>query len=1573
MKLNKQPLNPNKVYAVKDGGVEGLDYIRASELDEGLLGKLDDQSLIPLDDIDFSSFGYEPTIQGNLELFTNIPEHYKITNFSSFRDYSVRFSAGEASLNGDTITLVPIRSGDHVLTVNGFNYKLFVRKGYIERPSIIKVFHSEQGSFLDINTQVSPFKTVPSGETQLSLEVQIFGDQQCELLMNSYEHLSSTVNETLVRVGRNFSTLYIRARYKGVEFGSSDWSDVVTHALPLTIVGSSVGAQLGYTADISNEGNRFIVGAPSPNGDLGVGGSVSIYKKSTVEGSRYVHGPETVELTIPQGGSIQIVLDSQEPFNRTFTSSQFVTLPAWASGKAIGKGAIGTVEIIPEIEAVPGKGNSLYPNGLPPYEAPEDPIYVEKSRQVLVPATYKEQKVLETTVTPINKGLCCYLTESEAQLAGDAEAVDFTEGTTELINVTFTPNPPPENSEFLRYEKVVSKTISVIKQQEGQYSVGVLVLEQFYTVYKVVDVESHYQIEYYQEVVGYEKPEVGVSFYPDGLPPYEAPVIGFPESYKNIRGPNSYIKFADTVVTFEGGLGNVTAEEKQVYLFTKTQSGGNIEPISTTETLVKLSIPTGGSLRIVTEAGEGVTAYDNVFTSSEDVVLPAWAGALTFIGKGGPGRKVWVPAKPSSPQQGLPEYPDGLPPYATVVDPNSGYVDVGLSFSQVQGDYYETNAPDFSIYDIIFPTFLARFSKSSIINLGMTPRNTAGSNTLVKIVNYSIPQTGYIIKSVSEFSISFQGRFFPLNTPWDATIGYIATDQTQFYWKSVIVNVVTGQEYYFNVLSAFSDTHGNVYSSTVTVGNPDYPSGLPVYKPAEPEIPGYFQDTIGDSSTVLVNKKTLIFEGGTGDTPVVEKTLVIFSSTSVATNNYVLEKTFSYINQPTTVKLNIPVGGSIQLKTSASESYSAFDKTYTSSQDVIVPGWENKLTVIGKGGPGTKVWVPPVEGSPQQGLPEYPNGLPPYIAPSGPIEECTTIEKEVVTGYKWEVSSARSYRISSQSAGIVDKRWPKPTYGARWTLYDVAYIDHPTSPSWYQFEQVNVAVPVYEKQTFTECVIVGYSNPGQGKSLYPNGLPPYKPAVPTIPGYYSKTTGLISTVTIGETTRSFEGGSGDDPAVLSTVEITVGQKDGFGHAVAISHKDNSQIIVAGAPYDIYNNISKAGGCFYSKLENNEWSALKHLTINTPVVNGNFGEKVDISADGVYIFVSSPGTNKVFVYKNFVLESTISPGTMTSKTRFGTQLSCSNDGNTVAVGYATGNSISLFKRTGATTWSETVINPAVNTFSVQGKAAENGFIIIEQLDKDSNLIKKLEYRGTSFNSNDWGLDINARKIRISGNGGYYVTPGILQTLNSPEQRLYPMGTWGDFGLTDEFYSYETVPYLGETIYGGSEVVYFGKQFKFTYDATGVGKTYEFDVNSNSDGFGGSLSLSGDGKKLAVGVTSSTNTTGHVRVIDLTNNSVLFINPLATVENNYFGKSVSINENGSKLVISEPGRLNNKGGHDIVNLDSTMVVESRVSKNSSSVQNSGSYGNSLSLALRGGLNIVGEPNSFNGLGQLHVNAD
>lgn len=1568
MKLNKQPSNPNKVYEVKDGGVEGLDYIRASELDEGLLGRLDDQGLIPLDDIDFSSFGYEPTIQGNLELIANIPEYYKITNFSSFRDYSVRFSAGEASLNGDIITLVAVRSGDHVLTVNGFNYKLFVKKGYIERPSIIKVFHSEQGNFLDINTQVTPFKTVPPGETQLSLEVQVFGDQQCELLMNSYEHLNSTANETLVRVGRNFSTLYIRARYKGVEFGSSDWSDVVTHALPLTIVGSSVGAQLGYTADISNEGNRFIVGAPNPNGELGVGGSVSIYKKSTVEGSRYVHGPETVQLTIPQGGSIQIVLDSQEPFNRTFTSSQFVTLPAWASGKAIGKGAIGTVETIPAVEAVPGKGNSLYPSGLPPYEAPEGPIYVEKSRQVLVPATYKEQKVLETTVTPINKGLCCYLTESEAQLAGEAEAVDFTEGTTELINVTFTPKPPPENSEFLRYEKVVSKTISVIKQQEGQYSVGVLVLEQFYTVYKVVDVESHYQIEYYQEVVGYEKPEVGVSFYPDGLPPYEAPVIGFPESYKNIRGPNSYIKIADTVVTFEGGLGNVTAEEKQVYLFTKTQSGGNIDPISTTETLVKLTIPSGGSIRIVTEASEGVTEYDNVFTSSEDVVLPVWTGALTFIGKGGPGRKVWVPAKPAVPQVGLPEYPNGLPVFVPAKYAYEGTLQTSDGFS---------------------------FNVSWEAELGNS--NPSYSNS------YSQSYLGFGQVSASIAS-------YPTGTGnFSTTVNIRYFDTTTNSFKDVTLPI-TG-----------------LVNGTVTrpeQGSSEYPSGLPVYKPAEPQIPGYFQDAIGDSSTVLVNKKTLIFEGGTGDTPAVEKTLAIFSSTSVATNNYVLEKTFSYINQPTTVKLNIPAGGSIQLKTNPTAGYTGFDETYTTSQDVVVPGWENNLTVIGKGGPGTKIWVPPIPGTPQQGLPEYPDGLPSYSsyedrkyvevccswewrnfvsyntnAPGFNLSELTTSEfyfrdqeryadtYERLSGFYIvkdhfntfinfkNSGSYKKYILKSVSYASVNIKGPYTYYGRNSPIGSIStdriylsllsvIINVATGKEYYlniDGQLPDIICPVY------------YSKVTVGNPNHPNGLPPYKPGIPTIPGYYTKVNGPVSTVTVGEVTRSFKGGSGDDPAVLSTVEITIGQKDGFGHAVAISHKDNSQIIVAGAPYDTYNNVNKAGGCFYSKLENNEWSALKHLTINTPVENGNFGEKVDISADGVYIFVSSPGTNKVFVYKNFVLESTISPASMTSKTRFGTQLSCSKDGNTVAVGYATGNSISLFKRTGATTWSETVINPAVNTFSVQGKAAENGFIIIEQLDKDSKLIKKLEYRGTSFNTNDWGLDINARKIRISGNGGYSVTPGILQTLNSPEQRLYPMGTWGDFGLTDEFYSYETVPYLGETIYGGSEVVYFGKQFKFTYDATGVGKTYEFDVNSNSDGFGGSLSLSGDGKKLAVGVTSSTNTTGHARVIDLTNNSVLFINPLATVENNYFGKSVSINENGSKLVISEPGRLNNKGGYDIVNLDSTMVVESRVSKNSSSVQNSGSYGYSLSLALRGGLNIVGDPNSFNGLGQLHINAD
>ena len=53
-------------------------------------------------------------------------------------------------------------------------------------------------------------------------------------------------------------------------------------------------------------------------------------------------------MTIPNGGSIRVVLDSEPPFDRTFTANTTLNLPEWKSeGKLIGKGAPGTRTWVP--------------------------------------------------------------------------------------------------------------------------------------------------------------------------------------------------------------------------------------------------------------------------------------------------------------------------------------------------------------------------------------------------------------------------------------------------------------------------------------------------------------------------------------------------------------------------------------------------------------------------------------------------------------------------------------------------------------------------------------------------------------------------------------------------------------------------------------------------------------------------------------------------------------------------------------------------------------------------------------------------------------------------------------------------------------------------------------------------------------------------------------------------------------------------------------------------------------------------------------------------------------------------
>lgn len=209
------------------------------------------------------------------------------------------------------------------------------------------------------------------------------------------------------------------------------------------------------------------------------------------------------------------------------------------------------------------------------------------------------------------------------------------------------------------------------------------------------------------------------------------------------------------------------------------------------------------------------TDVSTIAFNNADNILVAGAGDLITI--------------PGTPQQGLPQYPNGLPPYATdVVDPNSAYVDINL-------DFYWTSSLDDTvsfIRELTGVTFWFRFSKASIINLGTGPSNSTASVEFLKYENHNPSYKRFRIKSVSEASISFQGRFF--DEGYSDPIGRVQADQTNINLKSIVVDSVTGEEYPFNITGFHGDPHGNVYLSKVTVGNPDYPSGLPPYKPAVP-------------------------------------------------------------------------------------------------------------------------------------------------------------------------------------------------------------------------------------------------------------------------------------------------------------------------------------------------------------------------------------------------------------------------------------------------------------------------------------------------------------------------------------------------------------------------------------------------------------------------------------------------------------------------------------------------------------------------------------------------------------------
>lgn len=228
-----------------------------------------------------SSISSNPVnLDGNFSQFINQAAVYTISDYDSFKTYSVSVSSGTVAISGDTITVTcPAVAGNITLTVNGRDFPITVSVPQPAQPSISTPINGaiNQGvSNLGITS--SAFVAMGGSFTHQSSDWQIATDAAftnivSQIADNTTNKVSWTVPVTL---GLN-TVYYVRVRYKGSNGNYGAWSatsSFTTKALAEAMVETqsfgqtdfSGGCGFPYFLSISDDGNRVVTSYLRNNG-----------------------------------------------------------------------------------------------------------------------------------------------------------------------------------------------------------------------------------------------------------------------------------------------------------------------------------------------------------------------------------------------------------------------------------------------------------------------------------------------------------------------------------------------------------------------------------------------------------------------------------------------------------------------------------------------------------------------------------------------------------------------------------------------------------------------------------------------------------------------------------------------------------------------------------------------------------------------------------------------------------------------------------------------------------------------------------------------------------------------------------------------------------------------------------------------------------------------------------------------------------------------------------------------------------------------------------------------------------
>lgn len=355
---------------------------------------------------------------------------------------------------------------------------------------------------------------------------------------------------------------------------------------------------------------------------------------------------------------------------------------------------------------------------------------------------------------------------------------------------------------------------------------------------------------------------------------------------------------------------------------------------------------------------------------------------------------------------------------------------------------------------------------------------------------------------------------------------------------------------------------------------------------------------------------------------------------------------------------------------------------------------------------------------------------------------------------------------------------------------------------------------------------------------------------------------------------------------------------------------------------------------------------KFQNTETDSGNMNFGSSLDISSNGNYLAVGSPGDNSVYIYNRNNTRTPLSVRNLilqdyknaSNNDKFGHATSMTDTADKIFVSSPyTANIIKMTLSSTTRSYARTQLITGADSGAV-GR--------VMQYDSDNDVLYVKVISGT-FTTESLDIGDSSSVVTISS------IEGTGNEINQGAVHLILRDADLNFGLNQTFSS----PSCGQDEYFGwsidctSDGSFLavgapGKTFNSEDSSNSVGKVYIY-KNDNGiykhyqtisatgqdsqiqDGFGSSVSFSNDGSVLAIGSPdydvqgtndSSSYGAGMVQVLRRYDNGFWHENEIIVDSNpftdEYFGKHVQLSDDGSKLIISSPQANNTENREGLV---------------------------------------------------------